>query len=74
MARRADAHLVYLRRRSARLSDNMKEKAVVHVVEIRIGGLRGAVFECQGKGSMTHNEGDCLETAVRGVVKVECRC
>lgn len=74
VARRAYAHLVYLRRRSTRLSHNMEEKPVVHVVEICIGSLRSAVFECQGEGSMAHNEGDCLATTTRGVVKVECRC
>lgn len=65
VSRRARVHLIDLRRRAAWLSCYMEEQSVIHLVEVGVGCLGRAIFECQGEWPMAHNESGFVEVEGR---------
>ena len=66
MARRPNIHLAYFCGGTARLSRNVKEHSIVHVVEICVRYITSAVLKRQRKGSLDHSGG-----SVAGVASYE---
>jgi hypothetical protein len=54
VARRSNVHLVYFCGSTARLSCNVKEHSIVHIVEICVRYVTSAILKRQGKGSLDH--------------------